>query len=85
MPITQSAKKAMRSSARKRVSNLIRKDAMKEAVKSYRALIAAKKMDDAKKALPGLYQAIDKAAKKGVIKPNTASRRKSRLSRLIVS
>ena len=75
----------MRSSARKRVSNLSRKDAMKEAVKSYRALIAAKKMDDAKKALPGLYQAIDKAAKKGVIKPNTASRRKSRLSRLIVS
>ena len=75
----------MRASARKRVSNLIRKDAMKEAVKSYRTLVAGGKKLEARELLPGLYQAIDKAAKKGVIKPNTASRRKSRLSHLIVS
>lgn len=78
MPITQSAKKAMRSSARKRASNLVRKDAMKEAIKKFR-------LAPSREALPALYQTIDKAAKKGVIKANTAARRKSRLSRLVVS
>ena len=35
------------------------------------------------KMLPSAFQAIDKAAKKGVIKKNNASRKKARLSRLV--
>jgi small subunit ribosomal protein S20 len=33
--------------------------------------------------LAAAYKAIDKAAKRGVIKKNTASRRKSRMARLV--
>ena len=35
------------------------------------------------KLLPDIYQALDKAAKVGIIKKNNASRRKSRLTKLI--
>jgi small subunit ribosomal protein S20 len=39
----------------------------------------AKKNDEANKLIPKLQQAIDKANKRGVIKKNTAARKKSRL------
>lgn len=83
MPITKSAKKALRSSKRKRVFNLRRKNDMQLVVKQYKKLVAAKKNDEAQKLIPKLQQAIDKAAKKGIIKKNTASRKKSRLIKTI--
>lgn len=79
MPITDSAKKALRSSKRKKLFNLKRKTEMQSAVKEYKKLVSSKKQEDAKKFLPKLQKAIDKAAKRGVIKKNTASRKKSRL------
>jgi len=42
-------------------------------------LISAKETDEAAKAVVVAVSALDKAAKKGVIHPNTAARRKSRL------
>ena len=48
-----------------------------------KALILAKKNEEAKKILPAIYAALDKAAKVGVIKKNNASRRKSRLTKII--
>jgi len=80
MPITSSAKKALRQSARRKVQNIIRKDAYKDAVKTYRKLIADKKVEEAKAALAKAFQTLDKAAKTGVIKSNKADRLKSRLS-----
>jgi small subunit ribosomal protein S20 len=41
------------------------------------------KKDEAKAKLSEAYKAIDKAVKRGVIKKNTASRRKSRLAKRI--
>jgi len=79
MPITSSAKKALRSSKRKKVFNLNRKNQLQSVVKEYKKLISAKKPDDARKLLPKVQKAIDKAAKRGIIKKNTASRKKSRL------
>ena len=73
MPNLQNAKKALRVSARKRLLNDRRRRAMKVAVKSVKV---TKTADELSKA----YQAIDKAAKRGVIKKNTASRKKSRLA-----
>jgi small subunit ribosomal protein S20 len=55
-------------------------DAYKGAIKSFKKLIMEKKPDAAKAALSGVYQALDKAAKSGVIKANKASRLKSRLA-----
>ncbi len=80
MPITSSAKKALRQSARRHMRNVSRRKTSKSAVKEVRKLLASKKMDEAKVALPKAFQALDKAAKTGAIKKNTASRLKSRLS-----
>lgn len=83
MPITTSAKKALRSSMRKRVYNLRRKNKLQDETKKVRKLIAAGKKDEAAKMMPQVYQAIDKAAQRGVIKKNTAARTKSRIAKAL--
>ena len=85
MPITQSAKKAIRGSLRKKAFNDQRKRVMKEIIKKIEKIAKLDKQTDkaeAKKILSSAFQAIDKAAKKGVIKKNNAANKKSRLSRL---
>jgi len=52
---------------------------MNDVIKNVRAHATAGKIDEAEKMLPDAYKAIDKAAKRGVIKENTAARKKSRL------
>lgn len=83
MAITKSAKKAARASLRKRVFNQRRAGAMRSSIKEVRKLVSAKDVDTAKKNLSEAYKAIDKAMKKGVIKKNTAARKKSRLAQLV--
>jgi small subunit ribosomal protein S20 len=83
MPNTAAAKKAIRSDARKRVFNLRRKRVMTDVLKQIRDLVGAGKIKEAVKLVPEAYQAIDKAAKRGVIKSNTADRKKSRLSQFL--
>lgn len=79
MAITSSAKKALRSSARKRVFNLRRKNAIDSTMKQFKKLLAEKKVKEAEVLVPSIYQALDKAAKTGYIKANTAARTKSRV------
>ena len=79
MPIKQSAKKAMRSSAKQRVKNMRRSKDMKTLVKEAKELIGAGEVKKAQEMLPKIQQAIDKATKAGVLKKNTADRKKSRL------
>ena len=81
MPITQSAKKAVRGSLRKKAYNDRRKRVMKEEIKKIEKLAKTDKAA-ALKMLSTAYQVIDKAAKKGVIKKNNAARKKSRLARI---
>ncbi len=83
MPITKGAKKAHRASLRKRVFNDRRKRAMKDAIKKIKNLVIQKEKDSANSALSLAYKAIDKAEKRGIIKKNTAARKKSRLSKMI--
>lgn len=79
MAITRGAKKAYRSSQKKRVFNIRRKTAMHDVVKTLRTHIVKGEKKEAEALLPSAYKAIDKAAKRGVIKDNTAARKKSRL------
>ena len=51
--------------------------------KQTRNLAGVKQKAEAIKLLPKLYQAIDKAAKRGIIKKNAAARKKSRLTKLV--
>lgn len=83
MPITRGAKKTQRASERKRIFNLRRKRTMHGAVKVVRDAIASGNTKVANENLPAAYEAIDKAAKRGVIKDNTAARKKSRLNAAI--
>lgn len=83
MAITTGAKKAIRQGERKRGMNLRRQKVMKESVKEVSKLVVAGKKAEAEKNLKTAYKALDKAAKRGVIKKNTASRKKSRLAKAI--
>lgn len=83
MPNTKSAAKAMRQTKRRHANNVRTKDKFKTAVKEVKQAIAATTKDEATKALKAAMSALDKAAKKGVIHKNTASRKKSRLARAI--
>ncbi len=54
---------------------------MRDLIKQYKKLIAENKRAEANKIMPMVQKAIDKAAKKGVIKGNNADRKKSRLAK----
>jgi small subunit ribosomal protein S20 len=82
MPITTSAKKALRGSLVKKAMNDRNKKNIKETVKKIEKLVKDKNQVEAKKLLPEAYSVIDKASKRGVIKKNTASRKKARLSKI---
>ena len=84
MAITTSAKKAQRQSIRRNARNVQRKNQLKSLLKEVKILISQKKTDEAKKLLPQVYKFLDKAAKTGLIKKNTASRKKSRIGRAVV-
>lgn len=83
MPITKSAKKAQRKNLRRAARNIKTRTKIKNLVKEVRDLVLQKKNEEAKKLLPKVYKILDKAAKGGLIKKNTASRKKSRISKLI--
>ena len=83
MPITKSAKKSLRQSKKRRARNIRQKEAFKNIIKNIRKLALENKKKEAEKLLPKAYKALDKAAKTGVIKKNTADRKKSRLTKLV--
>ncbi|MFH1656726.1 MAG: 30S ribosomal protein S20 [Candidatus Nealsonbacteria bacterium] len=83
MPIKESAKKALRQSIKRKERNLVYKKKMKELIKEIRSLVLEKKAEEARKLLSQAYKIIDKSAKVNIIKKNTASRKKSRLTKLI--
>lgn len=83
MAIIKSAKKAFRQSQRRQARNSEIKRKMKDLLKGFQSLILEKKINEAKKNLSQIYKTLDKAAKVGIIKKNAASRKKSRLTKLI--
>ena len=83
MPITKSAKKALRQNLKRKKRNLVYKNKIKSLTKKVVGLVGEKKIEEAKKILPQLYKILDKAAKKGVIKKNRAARKKSCIAKAI--
>lgn len=80
MPIKQAGKKALRQNIKHAVINRQFKDAYREAVKSAKKALAEGEKDVIEK-IRLAQKKLDKAAKRGVIKKNTASRKLSRLFR----
>lgn len=85
MPRERSAYKEIRKAKKRHVRNISAGTELKTLKKNFERLIAAKKLDDAKKALPLLISKIDRAVTKGILKKNTASRQISRLSKRLSS
>jgi len=83
MPIKKAAKKWLRRSKKRQARNVKAKEELKEIITKTRGLIEKKKFEEAKKALVKTYSKLDRAAKYGVIKKNTASRKKSRLAQAL--
>ena len=84
MPITRSAKKALRQSQRRYAYNMARKTAYRQVVTKIKKLSASGQIDEARTLLPQLYKTVDKAAKTHAIAQNKAARLKSRLSKFIL-
>lgn len=83
MPITKSAKKALRQNKKRRRQNLQKSRFLKDQVKSLKKLVVAKDKKGASEFLPKVYKAVDKSVKTNVLKKNTASRMKSRLTKIV--
>ena len=77
-----SALKRARQAEQQRLRNKAVKSALKTVTKKVQAAAAEKKKDEVQKALTEATRAISKAATKGVIHRNTASRNISRLTKL---
>ena len=74
-----SAIKRIRTDERRTEYNRRNKTRLRHQVRAMRRLLTSKDFDGATKALPETYSLIDRSAKLGVIKKNTAARYKSRL------
>lgn len=83
MATSKSGKKSYKQADRHRVFNMRRLRTMKTAVKQVDDFVAKGDAKAATDVLPTAYKAIDKAAKRGVIKKNTAARKKSRLAQAV--
>jgi small subunit ribosomal protein S20 len=80
---TLSAKQRIRNSARKAKFNRLHRSRARTYVKNTRTSVAEKDYATAKTEIANAISALDRAAGKGVIHPNNAARRKSRLMKLL--
>ena len=79
MANTKAALKAVRSSEKRRLRNRRVKTETRTFIKRARAQIEAGELEEAQKSVAQAIRALDKAAEKGILHRNNASRRKSRL------
>lgn len=85
MPIKRASFKDLRKSDRRHLRNISIKSELHSLSKKVEDLITAKKTDEAKTALKVFLSKLDKAATKGIIHKNVASRKSSRLMKRISS
>ncbi len=76
----KSGKKRVRSSEKRRVRNLLAKNAIKKALKAAEKAIKAKN-PEAKELVKKAVSVLDKAVERGIIHKNKAARKKSRLQK----
>jgi small subunit ribosomal protein S20 len=79
MPIKKASFKSLRQSKKRRARNLRVKTPLLSSIKAAKKLAESKKIEEAKAAVLKTVKMLDRAAAKGIIKKNTAARKKSRL------
>ena len=80
MANTFSALKRDRQTKRRTETNVMRKSRLRRQLRTFRRLLEKKDAEGVRSALPRTFSVIDRAAKWGIIKKNTAARYKSRLT-----
>lgn len=85
MPITRSAKKALKVSNKKHSRNQHFRALLKESIKSFEILLKAEKKDTKKlnEALSSVYSRIDTLEKKNIIEKRNAARKKSSFAKML--
>lgn len=81
MPIIKSAIERMRTNEKAHQRNISQKNQMRTAVKKFHKLESAKSSEELQNIYRNAVAAVDHAKSKGLIKKNTASRRKSQLAK----
>ncbi len=84
MPRRKTSIKKTRADKKKHLRNLKVKQQLKKTLKKIQTLLAAKNLTEAKALLGNVFSQLDKAAKKRIIHPQTANRKKSRLARKLL-
>jgi small subunit ribosomal protein S20 len=80
MANTISSLKRVRVTERKTAVNRVRKSRLRHQIRAMRRLLDQKDVEGASKVVPQTFSLVDRAAKWGIIKKNTAARYKSRLT-----
>jgi len=80
MANTVSSLKRVRMTERKTAVDRMRKSRLRHQLRAMRRLLESKDANAATQLVPKTFSMVDKAAKQGVIKKNTAARYKSRLT-----
>lgn len=75
-----SALKRVRQTERRTEVNRLRRSRMRTQIRKMRRVLASSDVNGVQAELPKTYSMVDRAAKWGVIKKNTAARYKSRLT-----
>lgn len=83
MPNIKSAKKRMRSNAKKAEVNAVVTTSMRTAIKKFEKEVNAGNKENASNNLNIAVQRIDKAMSSGLVHKNKAARLKSRLSKMM--
>ncbi|WP_100372228.1 30S ribosomal protein S20 [Bacillus sp. FJAT-45037] len=85
MPNIKSAIKRVKTSDKRRAQNTAVKSALRTAIKNFEAKVEAGEKENASAAYVEATKKLDKAANKGLIHKNAASRQKSRLAKKLNS
>ncbi|MCY0888450.1 MAG: 30S ribosomal protein S20 [Alicyclobacillaceae bacterium] len=81
MPNIKSAEKRVHVTQRRTLRNASLRSALRTTLKKFEVTLSQNNVDEARQALRIATRALDKAATKGIIHRNAASRKKSRLTR----
>jgi small subunit ribosomal protein S20 len=82
---SSSAEKRHRQSEERRLRNKSARSAVRTSAKKFMVLAQKKELAEAEAALKDMIKKLDSAAGKGIIKKNTAARKKSRMQRFFNS
>jgi len=81
MPRRRTSLKRNRADKKRHLHNVNIKRELKKTTKKFLELLSAKDIAEAKKLLGKIFSQLDKAAKKKILHPKTADRKKSRLAK----